>query len=82
MFAHKSAVKAILENNRFDVWNLAGDANKSARVCLMFAITGNKLPISKCGVTAIEKLLTEIIDVSNASCKANYINIFQAYFEL
>jgi len=79
--ADKNAAKAILSANKFDVWNLAGDANKSARVFLMFAITGNKLPIAKCGVNAIEKLLTEIIDVSKATCTANYCDIFQSYFE-
>jgi len=81
VFAYKDAVKAILEANKFDVWNLAGDANKSARVCIMFAITGNRIPTSKCGVNAIEKLLTTIIDVSKATCRANYKDIFKSYFE-
>jgi hypothetical protein len=80
-FKEYEATKAIMKANRYDVWNLAGDANKSARVCLMYAITGNLLPARQCGVNAIEKLLTEIIDVTSATCKARYRDIFQSYFE-
>ena len=78
---YHEAAKAIMKANRYDIWNLAGDANKSARVCLVFAITGERRPNAKCGVNAIEKLLTEIIDVTSATCKARYRDIFQSYFE-
>lgn len=37
-----------------DAWDLAGDRNKPARVAVMAALVGRKLPVAKCGVNAIE----------------------------
>ena len=37
----------------FDIYALAGDRNGKSRQALNFALTGEKLPISQCGVNAL-----------------------------
>ncbi len=38
-------------------YTLSGDSNKKQRQEVVYAITGQKLPLSKCGIHSIMKLL-------------------------
>jgi len=55
---------AILKLTRGDIYNLAGDRNRKLRQELMYQLTGEKLPIAKCGITAIEKIVYNFLNVS------------------
>lgn len=35
------------------VWNLAGDANKVLRQSMMEVLTGDRIPLAKCGINAL-----------------------------
>lgn len=66
-----SEIRELLAKFRFDVWNLVGPRNADFRQHLMIAITGQKLPLAKCGVTAIHSALEERFPhVHLATCKA------------
>jgi len=41
------------------VYNLAGDANKKLRQNFVEHLTGNKMPVAKCGVNHIKQVLTD-----------------------
>ena len=43
-------------NNTFDLWKLSGNNNKKTRQKLIQLLTGNKLPLAKCGITTIRKI--------------------------
>jgi len=74
-------VKTILARFRYDPWNMMGPRNKAIRQALILAITGEKRPLAKCGVTAIEQLLQERIDTSAATCAARYPDFYKARLE-
>ena len=76
----KTTASAILTKFRFDPWNLMGPHNKEIRRQLLTAITGERRPLAKCGVTEITKELKARIDISAASCVARYPDFFRAYF--
>lgn len=50
-------------------WELAGPHFKKIRQKIMHGLTGEKLPIAKCGVTAIERTLIDISKVEG-NCAA------------
>jgi hypothetical protein len=73
MKATRQELSAILESRRFDVWNFSGNHNKDARQQLMLAITGEKRPKAKCGVTELSaELEKRFPHKASASCAARY----------
>jgi cytochrome P450 len=57
------AIRAALREYipRGNVWALSGSANARQRQALMLALTGQKLPQAKCGVTAISAVINSAI---------------------
>lgn len=58
-----------LERYRFRAWNMSGPHNAAARQSLMQAITGQKLPKAKCGITAIDSEIRAILKPAS-DCQA------------
>ena len=58
-----------LTGNTFDAWRIAGPSNTKNRQSVMLALTGNKLPIAKCGVNAIRAAMCAAAGI-NASTLA------------
>lgn len=52
----------------FDIDRLAGDANKEARRQIMSALMGEKMPVSKSGITIIEKHFYIMAGIKLADC--------------
>lgn len=50
-----------LERYRFRARNMSGPDNAAARQSLMLAITGQKLPKAKCGITAVDSEIRAIL---------------------
>jgi hypothetical protein len=47
------------------VWDMAGPSGKEVRRAVMLALTGEKLPLAKCGVTAISAALSLALGSEN-----------------
>lgn len=57
--------------NTFDSWRIAGPNNAANRKMIMGAITGQSLPLAKCGVTALrDALLNRAGIVAAGKCGA------------
>ena len=78
---NKEQSAAILARFKFDPWNLMGPRNKELRRDLIIALTGQRRPLAKCGVTEIQKILRDKIDVSQATCVAREPEMFKAFFQ-
>jgi hypothetical protein len=78
---NKDQANQILKRFRYEPWNMMGPRHRLLRQHVIIAITGEKRPLAKCGVTEIQKLLREHIDTSAATCAAREPEIFEAYFE-
>lgn len=66
----------------FDIYALAGNRNSKSRQALMLALTGEKLPISKCGVNALTKqfyLACNIVGDCLASRETAFANLCKLY---
>lgn len=63
-----------------DIWQLAGPRNAKRRVAAMLAITGQRLPQSKCGVTAIRDALHAIVQPAG-NCAAAREDSLRAWFQ-
>ena len=65
------AIKALhTVSPNFDIWTIAGGYNTQKRQLVMSALHGKKMPISKCGVTAIRADLYAALEVTG-NCEAN-----------
>jgi hypothetical protein len=78
---NKEHAKQMLKCFHYDPWNMMGPRHKLLRQNVIIAITGEKRPMAKCGVTEIQKLLREHINTSAATCAAREPEVFKAYFE-
>jgi hypothetical protein len=79
MKAARQELAAILESRRFDIWNFSGDRNKELRQQLMLAITGEKRPKAKCGVSELSaELEKRFPHKASASCAARYPQALRA----
>lgn len=61
------------------VWNLAGPHHKKTRQTVMEALTGERLPVAQCGVTAIVSQFAKKFGVEAVSWRVDKaIEIFAA----
>lgn len=61
----------ILQKHGPQIWMLCGDGNKELRRQIMEELTGERLPLSKCGINALTEKLRDLIGVSNTEgCEA------------
>ena len=57
----------ILKAINGDIYSLAGPHNKKLRQELIYQLTGDKKPIAKCGIHAIELIICNLINPENNS---------------
>lgn len=70
-FYNPQAVKDVWLRIGGDVGRLAGPANRQTRQALMHAITGQRIPIARCGITAIEETVWRMLGVmESGGCNA------------
>lgn len=81
MSNNKTEINKVLKQVRYQVFNLAGDRNKNIRQQFMQLITGEKLPKSKCGVTALEVALLDKAGIDKSSvCKFEIPDELEKHF--
>lgn len=58
-----------------DCYRLAGDHNSSARQAFMLALTGQKLPKAKCGITVIQQTVFALVQPAGDCLAARERNL-------
>jgi len=77
MTANQIQALRLLQPLYFDVYRLAGDSNKQTRKQVMELLTGTKMPVAKCGVTAIRETCWNLVPVQG-DCMAARESDFEA----
>lgn len=65
--------KRIIRDETRGMWGLMGPSMRHVRQRLMQALTGQKLPVSKCGVNAVESAAVKAFGIV-ATCAADGYN--------
>lgn len=76
-----ATIKNYLQAVRYDCWNYMGDRNRFIRQDFMSLLMGKKTPISKSGVTALQKKLLELFPDLEYSCNARIPAALENEFE-
>lgn len=65
-FHNPQAVKDVWLRIGGDVGRLAGPANRQTRQAVLYAMTGQRIPVAKCGITVIQETAWRMLGITEA----------------